>query len=136
MTRHEWHLVGSALALAATLVLAALLAGCQLGPTGRAAVATQTTLVTLDGACMVYARAYALEQGGRTDAAISACTGKGSAFRACVDAQLGPHNRALAACEVYGHARRGAARALDSDLGGVASEVLAALAVVGVKVQP
>lgn len=136
MTRRDWQASLSALALVASLLLAAMLAGCQLGPTGRAAVATQATLGTLDGACLVYARAYALEQGGRTDKAIASCTGKGSAFRACVERELGPHNRALAACELYGHARRGAAKALDSDLGGVASEVLAALAVVGVRVTP
>lgn len=136
MTRLDWQALGSALALVCTLILAAMLAGCPLGPDGRAAVATQATLATLDGACVVYARAYALEQGGRTDKAIEGCKGKGKGFRACVDAQLGPHNRALAACEVYGHARRGASKALDSDLGGVASEALAALAVVGVEVKP
>jgi hypothetical protein len=111
--------------LAILFALSAIACGHTL--TGTAAIATKAALATLDARCIAFAGRYNREIKPRTSAAIESCRGKGPGFRACVKAEKASFEDALAACELYEQARKGAAKALDGDVAGLADEALAVL---------
>lgn len=108
-----------ALTLAIGIACGIWLTGCALSPAGRAAVATATTIRTLDAGCKAL-----LDVG--VDAAVSeavkACAPVPDAV-ACFNRRVASREAAIKACRGYG-----LARAAGSDVAGMVEDVTRALA--------
>lgn len=118
----------------AALLLAGLLGGCQLGPKGRAAVAGQIAIKTVDAACDLHLDDMRAHFKAYTITAIAECKDV-VPLSPCALAKLAPRERAATACEAYGFARLAASHGLQRDLTALADDAKAALSLVGLEVK-